>query len=84
MSHPVGYRRKSDKESRFAVIRTLRGLREQRGIDRVELAEIMGYHPQMLGRWERGEGTPSVQRLHDWCDALGVDLVAVESSASAT
>lgn len=72
--HPIGYRRKTDKESRFEVIRQLRAIREQRGIDRITLAELMGYHHMMLGRWERGEATPSLQRLQDWCDALGVRL----------
>lgn len=76
--HPVGYRRKTDKESRYAAVQQLWAIRERRGIDRVTLADAMGYHPQMLGRWERGEATPSVQRLHDWCDALGVTLTVIE------
>jgi ribosome-binding protein aMBF1 (putative translation factor) len=80
---PIGYRRKTDKESRYPVIRRLREVREQHGIDRVTLADAMGYHPVMLGRWERGEATPSLQRLHDWCDALGV-RVGVEACPPVT
>lgn len=71
---PEGYRRKTQKQSRYAVVRELRATRERRGIDRVQLAEELGYHHMMIGRWERGEATPSLQRLQDWADALGVQI----------
>lgn len=39
-----------------------------------ELAEKVGIHPNVLGRYERGEATPSVEMAVKIADALGVSL----------
>lgn len=70
-------RRRTTKSSTNPVIRRLWKLREREGITRVQLASKMGYHPIMLGKWERGEATPSLQRIRDWCQALGADLKVI-------
>src|SRR5689334_1144163 len=70
-------RRRTTKSSTNPVIRRLWELREREGITRVQLAAKMGYHPIMLGKWERGEATPSLQRIRDWCQALGADLKVI-------
>lgn len=70
-------RRRTTKSSSEPIIQRLWDLREREGITRDELAKKMGYHPVMLARWERGEATPSLQRLRDWCQALGADLKVI-------
>jgi ribosome-binding protein aMBF1 (putative translation factor) len=70
-------RRRTTKSSTNPVIRRLWELREREGITRVQLAAKMGYHPIMLGKWERGEATPTLQRIRDWCQALGADLKVI-------
>lgn len=69
-----GKARMPKRQSRHAVIRNLTAIRVLRGIHRADLAEEVGYHVQILGRYERGEVTPSLQRLTDWCQALGYEL----------
>ena len=56
------------------IVEDLREVRRRQRLRRDVLAEIMGYHWQTVGRWERGESTPSCQALHDWCEALGLKL----------
>lgn len=75
-------RRRTAKQSRYPIIRQLWRAREIEGYARVDLAERMGYHAMMLGRWERGEATPSLRRLHDWADCLGFHI-AVRTKESA-
>ena len=62
------------RRSRYEVINQLRDEWRARGISRIDLAEETGYHKMILGRYERGETTPSLQRLVDWCEALGFEL----------
>lgn len=61
-------------QSRFAVIRELAAARVAAGVARIDLAEMAGYHVQILGRYERGETTPSLQALTDIANALGFRL----------
>lgn len=62
------------KSSRYPVIQKLIDARIAQNVARVDLAESTGYHVMILGRYERGETTPSLQRLTDWCNALGFEL----------
>lgn len=79
--HPIGSihqkagelglsRRRCKRQSPHHVIRQLRRIREIKKMDRIVLSEALGYHLTMLGRWERGDSTPSLQRLQDWACAL--------------
>lgn len=68
------HRRRTRKCSDVPCIRRLWELREREGITRAQLAKKMGYHEVMLGRWERGESKPNLQKLLDWCQALGSTL----------
>lgn len=70
-------RRRTNKCSNDPVIQRLWDLREREGITRDQLAEKLGYAAVLIGRWERGEATPSLQRIKDWCQALGADLKVV-------
>ena len=60
--------------SRYGVVNELADARVEQGIARVDLAEAAGYHVMILGRYERGEATPSLQRLVDWAEALGFEI----------
>jgi len=49
-------------------------LRKEKKISQGELAEKVGIHNNVLGRYERGEATPSVDMAAKIADALGVSL----------
>lgn len=49
-------------------------IRKERKIAQGELAEKVGIHPNVLGRYEREEATPSVEVAAKIADALSVSL----------
>jgi transcriptional regulator with XRE-family HTH domain len=49
-------------------------IRKERKISQTELAEKVGIHANVLGRYEREEATPSVEMASKLADALGVSL----------
>lgn len=61
--------------SKFRVVRELAEARVRHEVARVDLGEAAGYHHMMIGRYERGETTPSLKTLCDLADALGYDVV---------
>jgi len=52
----------------------LSAIRKERKISQGELAEKVGIHTNVLGRYEREEATPSVEVAAKIADALGVSL----------
>jgi DNA-binding XRE family transcriptional regulator len=66
--------KRTTKRARYKCIRDLWDLRLLRGQTREQLAEVIGLHPMIISRYERGETTPSLRKLHDWCEALNVTL----------
>jgi transcriptional regulator with XRE-family HTH domain len=61
----------TDKE-RFAVGYRLRALRERRGWDRLQLAEMVGVHSGSIARWETGGAVPhayTLERIAELCGA---------------
>jgi len=50
----------------------LRQLRKERDLSQVELAERVGLHPNLIGRYERGESQPAADTLKRLADTLGV------------
>lgn len=72
------------RQSRFSVVRDLTAARVDLGVARIDLAESSGYHVQIIGRYERGETTPSLQALTDLAEALGlrVTLTPLQGSSS--
>ena len=52
----------------------LSSIRKERKIAQVDLAERIGIHSNVLGRYEREEATPSVDMAAKLADALGVSL----------
>jgi transcriptional regulator with XRE-family HTH domain len=61
----------------YRVLTELRAIRKTRDIKLKVLSHQIGYHPMTIGRWERGETTPSLQALNDWCEALNAKLSAI-------
>lgn len=49
---------------RIAAARNLRGLTQAR------LAEVIGVHPMVVSKWERGLVSPNASTLIKLCDAL--------------
>lgn len=49
-------------------------IRKEHKISQTELAEKVGIHANVLGRYEREEATPSVDMASKLADALGVSL----------
>src|SRR5438105_14129691 len=57
-----------------AIGLAVRGLREQRGLTRRELARKSGVSERYLAELETGQGNISVARLHDVARALGTSV----------
>lgn len=52
----------------------LSALRKEKKISLQELAEMAGIHPNVLGGYEKGEASPSVEMASQLSNALGVSL----------
>ena len=73
-----GLRRSADTRRRIKkmpdpIFRTLREIRESRGISRNELAERIGMHPTHLSFCELGDNRPRWLLIRAWADALDCD-----------
>lgn len=49
-------------------------LRKEKKISQGKLAEMVGIHPNILGRYERGETTPNIDMATKIAEALKVSL----------
>jgi transcriptional regulator with XRE-family HTH domain len=56
------------------IAHRLRRRRYEMNLSQPGLAEIVGYSPRMVERWERGETLPRLDVLTDWAKALGMKL----------
>ena len=56
----------------------LRQRRKKLGYTQVEVAEMMGCSPRLVGEIERGRDTVGFGRILTYATGLGVDLVAFE------
>ncbi len=56
----------------------LSALRKEKKISQQELAELAGIHPNVLGRYERGEASPSVEMASKLSNATDVSLDYLE------
>ncbi len=52
----------------------LTALRKEKKMSQQELADMAGIHPNVLGRYERGEASPSIEMASKLANALGVSL----------
>jgi ribosome-binding protein aMBF1 (putative translation factor) len=64
----------TDLEPRFAVIRQLIKLREERGWTQRDLAEHAQMKQPQLARLETGQTQPKIETLQRLAEAMGVDL----------
>jgi len=54
--------------------RRLRDLREAKGLSQTDVEDLTGLPRSYVSRTENGRGTPSIQVLERWAEALDVDL----------
>lgn len=52
----------------------IKGLRKEKGLTQIQLADIMNISDRTVSKWERGMGCPDVSLLHELSKALGVNL----------
>lgn len=52
----------------------LKAVREEKGMGREELASSIGTSAAIIGRYERGERTPSIDIAKNIADSLGVSI----------
>lgn len=65
------------RQSKFTAVRQLCQARVAAGMTRNDLADKSGYPEMIIGRYERGETTPSLNALQDLANALGCELALV-------
>jgi len=56
---------------KYLVGQNIKARREEKGLTRKELAELIGVQSRVVGRMERGEFNPSVLTLLKYSEALG-------------
>jgi transcriptional regulator with XRE-family HTH domain len=68
----------TDIERKQRIAYAIRSAREERGLTRPQLADLVGVGRGAVSDWENGETLPSLLNLGPLCDALGVhaDLFA--------
>ena len=56
------------------IARLMRAARAAHGLSQRDVCEAIGISRQAFSMWERGVSTPSLARLFQWADAVGVEL----------
>jgi transcriptional regulator with XRE-family HTH domain len=56
------------------LILVLKARRETLGLSQRELAFRLGYSQNTIYYWEAGRSDPTLKKLRDWSQALGVTL----------
>jgi len=56
--------------------RVIRARRKELGYTQVEVAEMMGFSPRLVGEIERGRGSVGFDRVVSYAMNLGIDLGA--------
>lgn len=64
------------------IIDALRSARIKRNYSQERLAKVLGYDRFTIGRWERGEMSPTFGSLLNWCDILGFELTLHNKSGA--
>ena len=70
----------------FLAAKTMRALREKRGLTQRDLAERLGVTSKAISRWETGRGLPDIMLIEPLARTLGVsvaDLLAGDVHANA-
>ena len=52
----------------------LKLLREERNMNQVEFAKLLGTSKQVISRYERGDNTPKITTVAHYADVLGISL----------
>lgn len=56
------------------VILMLRKTRREQNLSQFKLAKKIGCDPSVITRWEHGYTSPTLDRLHEWANALGMKV----------
>jgi len=78
----VAVKKESEKKLREQLGGELRKARVALGLMQAEVAERVETDPETISRFERGATLPSLTRLLDLADALGVTVASLLSAAS--
>lgn len=61
------------------IVQALRERRQKMNIPLRIVAERAGYGQNTMWYWETGRATPSLPKLHDWAQSLGLTLTLKEA-----
>lgn len=63
----------------YITSKTIKRLREERGLTQLQLAEIIGVSDKTVSKWETSKGLPDISLVEPLCKALGVSVAELMS-----
>ena len=63
----------------YITAKTIKRLREERGLTQSQLAEIIGVSDKAVSKWETSKGLPDISLVEPLCRALGVSVMELMS-----
>ncbi len=66
---------RTNKRFIHPIIKALRTERERQKLTRPQLASKIGYHWMQLHQWEMGKRKPIFDKLVDWAQGLGMEII---------
>ena len=63
----------------YITAKTIKRLREERGLTQSQLAEIIGVSDKAVSKWETSKGLPDISLVEPLCKALGVSVMELMS-----
>ena len=63
----------------YITAKTVKRLREEKGLTQLQLAEIIGVSDKTVSKWETSKGLPDISLVEPLCKALGVSVAELMS-----
>ncbi len=63
----------------YVTAKTVKRLREEKGLTQLQLAEIIGVSDKTVSKWETSKGLPDISLVEPLCKALGVSVAELMS-----
>ncbi|MBR5826587.1 MAG: helix-turn-helix domain-containing protein [Clostridia bacterium] len=63
----------------YITAKTIKRLREEKGLTQFQLAEIIGVSDKAVSKWETSKGLPDISLVEPLCKALGVSVMELMS-----
>ena len=63
----------------YITAKTIKRLREEKGLTQSHLAEIIGVSDKAVSKWETSKGLPDISLVEPLCKALGVSVMELMS-----